>query len=199
MCRQRRFLASWYLMGFTQSLPRELQLPGHLRPFAFETHHRFALLSVRPSSLRARLLRLLLTSHAAARAASPFQARGEISPDKNTVLRRTTAGFTPPEPWSSELRSLWPAHPARQRLESSSCTSAHGFDPRFLPTLGRPHAVAVHFVRDDLLTGGLAPPRQCPCWAYQTKMADSASAILFSRPQRRTVGLHLHMRSPSRP
>ena len=28
--------------------------------------------------------------------ASPFQASGEISPDKNTGLPRTTAGFTPP-------------------------------------------------------------------------------------------------------
>ncbi len=30
--------------------------------------------------------------------ASPFQAQGEISPGKNAILPRTTAGFTPPDP-----------------------------------------------------------------------------------------------------
>jgi hypothetical protein len=33
--------------GFTPTPQRELQLPGHLRPFAFEVHARFALLFVR--------------------------------------------------------------------------------------------------------------------------------------------------------
>lgn len=167
MRRQTRFLASWVLPGCTRSIPRELQLPGHLRPFVFEAHRRLALPSVRPSSLRVRLLRHLLTSHATACAPSPFQAQGEISPDKNAVLHRTTARFTSPESWSSKLRGHWPARLTRRRLGSGSCTSAHGFAPRFLPTLGRPHAVAAHFARDDLLTGGLAPPRQRPCWAYQ--------------------------------
>jgi len=50
-------------------------------------------------------------------------------------------------PWSPELRGHWPARPARQRLLSSSCSSARSFAPRFLPTLGRPHAVALRFVR----------------------------------------------------
>ncbi len=45
--RRRRFLAPLYTPGFTHTLERELQLPGHLRPFASETHRRFALLSVR--------------------------------------------------------------------------------------------------------------------------------------------------------
>ncbi len=45
-----------------------------------------------------------------------------------------------------------PAHPARHRLVSGSCPSAHGFAPRFLPTIGHPHAVALHFVRCGQLT-----------------------------------------------
>ena len=47
MSRRRRFLAPLYRRGFTRLLQRKLQLPGHLRPFAFETHERFALLFVR--------------------------------------------------------------------------------------------------------------------------------------------------------
>src|SRR6478735_12241550 len=47
MSRRRRFLAPLYPRGFTPTRKRQLQLPGHLRPFAFETHGRFALLFVR--------------------------------------------------------------------------------------------------------------------------------------------------------
>ena len=41
------------------------------------------------------LLRPLLTSRSGS-SPSPFQAQGEISPGKNAILHRTTAGFTPP-------------------------------------------------------------------------------------------------------
>ncbi|RZN99137.1 hypothetical protein EKG40_30375, partial [Pseudomonas moorei] len=44
-----------------------------------------------------------------------------------------------------------------------------GFDSRFLPTLGRPHAVALHFVRCGQLTAGLSPTRLRPCWAHIKK------------------------------
>ena len=43
------------------------------------------------------------------------------------------------------------------------------YAPRFLPTLGRPHAVALHFVRCDQLTAGLAPAGVRPCWAHHKK------------------------------
>ena len=44
---------------------------------------------------RRRLLRPLLTSLAVELVpTSPFQAQGEISPSKNAILRRATAGFT---------------------------------------------------------------------------------------------------------
>ncbi|MDP2817874.1 MAG: hypothetical protein Q8O29_06265, partial [Polaromonas sp.] len=46
------------------------------------------------------------------------------------------------------------------------------YAPRFLPTLGRPHAVALHFVRCDQLTAGLAPARVRPCWAHMKKAAQ---------------------------
>lgn len=44
-------------------------------------------------------------------------------------------------------------------------------DPRFLPTLGRPHAVALHFIRRDQLMAGLAPAGVRPCWAHNDKAA----------------------------
>src|SRR5512135_2950755 len=81
-----------------------------------------------------------------------------------------------------------PACPARQRLVSGSCSSARSFALRFLPTLGRPHAVALRFVRCDQLTVGLSPTRVRPCWAHIKKgrrifprplIADSSSLYLI--------------------
>jgi len=43
--------------------------------------------------------------------------------------------------------------------------------PRFLPTLGRPHAAALRFVRRDQLTGGLSPPGVRPCGAHHNGAA----------------------------
>ena len=53
------------------------------------------------------LLRPLLTSRSGS-TPSPFQAQGEISPGKNAVLRRTTAGFTPPPLGHGASRFLCP-------------------------------------------------------------------------------------------
>ena len=43
----------------------------------------------------------------------PFQARSEISPDKNTVLHRTTAGFTPLPFGHESFAVTWPLAPVR--------------------------------------------------------------------------------------
>ena len=43
------------------------------------------------------------------------------------------------------------------------------YAPRFLPTLGRPCAVALHFARCDQLAAGLAPAGVRPCWAHMKK------------------------------
>ena len=53
------------------------------------------------------------------------------------------------------------------------------YAPRFLPTLGRPHAVALHFARCDQLTAGLAPAGVRPCWAHKKKRAASCDATRF--------------------
>jgi hypothetical protein len=52
MTRRRRFLAPLYPRGFTPTQQRRLQLPGHLRPFAFEIHGRLALVFVRSFTTR---------------------------------------------------------------------------------------------------------------------------------------------------
>ena len=109
---------------------------------------------------------------------SAFQPQGEISPGKNALLHCTTAGFTPPRldhKSFAELRPLallgnafYAQSASRGRL-SGSCPSARSFAPRFLPTLGRPHAVALRFVRCDQLTVGLAPTRVRPYRAHVKK------------------------------
>jgi len=125
------------------------------------------------------LLRPLLTSRSGS-TPLPFQARGEISPGKNAILHRTTAAFTLPDPWPRELRASLHARPDRHRLISGSCSSARGFAPRFLPTLGRPHAVALHFVRCGQLTMGLAPTRLRPCWAHKENGRRDDRSAVFS-------------------
>jgi hypothetical protein len=40
---------------------------------------------------------------------------------------------------------------------------------RFLPTLGHPHAVTLHFARRDQLATGLAPVGVPPCWEHYKK------------------------------
>jgi hypothetical protein len=98
------------------------------------------------------------------RRASP---RRGVSPGKNADLRRTTAGYTTPKPWSRELRSHLPARPARHRLRSSSCPSARSFAARFLHAVLADRRSADRFARHDQLTKGLLPPSQRPCRAHK--------------------------------
>ena len=82
-----------------------------------------------------------------------------LVPDGRLVARRPVGGD----------RQRPGPRPARRRLASGFCSSARGFAPRFLPTLGRPRAVAVRFGCDGLLPRGLAPPRSRPCRAHPRK------------------------------
>jgi hypothetical protein len=117
-----------------------------------------------PSALRQRrcLLWPLLTSRSALCSASPFQVQGEISPGKNAGLLHTTAGFTP-QPFdhgSFAIRcSLAPGCTASYPV---SVRRPMDYVPRFLQTVGRPSALALHFPRCGLLGGGLAPPGRRP-------------------------------------
>ena len=66
----------------------------------------------------------------------------------------------------TELRGFMPACPARLRLLSGSCSSAHSFAPRFLHAGLTERRSAVCFARYDQLAGGLPPPSRRPCWAH---------------------------------
>ena len=123
-----------------------------------------ALLLVRPFAVR--LLWPLLTSCSGSQP-SPFQAQGKISPGKNAILHRTTAGSTPStlDHKSFAVSSLLALvdHASYPILVHRLTVYA----PRFLPTLGHPHAVALHFAHCGQLAGGLSPPRSRPCWAHK--------------------------------
>ena len=43
------------------------------------------------------------------------------------------------------------------------------YAPHFLPTLGRPYAVVLHFAHCDQLAAGLSPAGVRPCWAHKKK------------------------------
>ncbi len=43
------------------------------------------------------------------------------------------------------------------------------YAPHFLPTLGRPYAVVLHFAHCDQLAAGLSPAGVRPCWAHIRK------------------------------
>ena len=48
------------------------------------------------------------------------------------------------------------------------------YAPRFLPTLGHPYAVALHFAHCDQLAAGLVPSGVRPCWANHKKTGAEA-------------------------
>ena len=111
---------------------------------------------VRPFAPKRQLLRPLLTSRSGS-TPSAFQPRGEISPGKNALLLRTTAGSTPPRLDHEGFAVLCPLALFSSAFYPVLVHRPTDYDPRFLPTLGRPHAVALHFTRRDQLVAGLAP------------------------------------------
>ena len=114
-------------------------------------------------------------------APSPFQAQGEISPGKNALLPCTTAGFTPPRFDHKSFAVSCPLALLSSAFYPILVHRLAAYAPRFLPTLGRPHAVALHFVSCDQLTAGLAPAGVRPCWADKKKThrrgADGSSYL----------------------
>ena len=111
------------------------------------------------------LLRPLLTSRSTL-SVSPFQAQGEISPGKNALLHCTTAGFTPPRLDHKGFAVSCPLALLGSAFYPVLVHRLAIYAPRFLPTLGHPHAVALRFARCDQLTAGLAPAEVRPCWAH---------------------------------
>src|SRR5690606_18936845 len=118
------------------------------------------------------LLRPLLTSRSGS-APSPFQTQSEISPGKNALLRCTTAGSTPLRLDHESFAVHSPFALLGSAFYPILVHRLAAYAPRFLPTLGRPYAVALHFIRCDQLMAGLAPAGVRPCWAHNKKPLQS--------------------------
>ena len=110
---------------------------------------------------------------------SAFQPQGEISPGKNAHLHRTIAGSTPLRLDHESFAVLCPLALLGSAFYPILVHRLAVYAPRFLPTLGRPHAVALHFVRCDQLTAGLSPAGMRPCWAHIKKHRQQAVGVFY--------------------
>ena len=140
------------------------------------------------------LLRPLLTSRSSMRC-RPFRHKAR-SPQVRTHsfiaqppdLRRLTLGhksFAVSCPLALVGNAFYPVLVHRLTI----------YAPRFLPTLGRPHAVALHFAHCDQLAGGLAPPGVRPCWAHKKKPRTCGARPLYKRDQAATAVLRFLRRA----
>ena len=121
-----------------------------------------------PSALRPKLAATTASADFSLRhSASAFQPQGEISPGKNAHLHRIIAGSTPLRLDHESFAVLCPLALLGSAFYPILVHRLAVYAPRFLPTLGRPHAVALHFVRCDQLTAGLSPAGMRPCWAHK--------------------------------
>lgn len=120
--------------------------------------HRSDLVSVR-------LLWPLLTSRSGLKPL-PFQALCEISPGKNALLHRTTAEFTLSCLDHESFAETCPLTLLNSALYPVLVHRLTIYAPRFLPTLGRPYAVALHFICCDQLMAGLTPAGVRPYRAH---------------------------------
>ena len=73
----------------------------------------------------------------------PFGRKARSPQVRVRGFPRATAGSTPSDLWSRELRGHWPARPGRPRLISGSCSSARDFAPRFFQRFPRGRHLAV--------------------------------------------------------
>ena len=152
------------------------------------------IVGLRPHRSRFRVLRPLLTSRSGS-APSPFQAQGEISPGKNALLRGTTAGSTPRRLDHERFAVACPLALLGSAFYPVLVHRLAAYALRVLPTLGHPHAVALHFVRCDPLTAGLAPAGVRPCWAHTQKRRPGGALLFAGAGRLRWTGCVRHRRS----
>ena len=129
---------------------------------------RLTLLLVQPFTPCRRLLWLLLTSRSAL-PRRPFRHEARSPRVRNTLLRRTTAGFTPLRLGHKSFAAFGPLALLGSASYPILVHRLTVYAPRFLSTVARPSAVALHFVRCGQLTGGLAPPGVRPCRAHKKR------------------------------
>src|SRR5947209_5196240 len=99
----------------------------------------------------------------------PFRHEARSPQVRVALLHRTTAASTPLRLDHESFAVFGPLALLGNAFYAVLVHRLAIYAPRFLPTLGRPHAVALHFVRRDQLTTGLSPVGVRPCWAHQSK------------------------------
>jgi len=110
----------------------------------------------------------------------PFRHKARSPQVRAALLHRTTAAFTPPRLGHESFAVSCPLALLGNAFYAVLVYRLAIYAPRFLPTLGRPRAVALRFIRCDQLMAGLAPAGVRPCWAHKTQ-----------RPRIRSVGAFL--------
>ncbi len=135
--------------------------------------------TVRAFGRRSGLLRPLLTSvprsgRLAAPSVRPVSRTDttQISWGKPHSLPRAPAGFTALALDGYGLRDILPARPTNRCLISGCCSSGRDFAPRFLQTVPRGSALALHSCFTSIrLHRGLSPPGCWTCPAHRTLRA----------------------------
>ena len=99
----------------------------------------------------------------------PFRNKARSPQVRVAHLHRTTAAFTPPRLGHKSFAVMGLLALLGNAFYAVLVHRLTIYAPRFLPTLGRPHAVALHFAHCDQLAAGLAPAGVRPCWAHPKK------------------------------
>ena len=193
-CGGRRGHLHQLVPGQTGGSPRRLEIAPHCGGFAVFRGSR-DLCATRPllqplaGTVRAfsrwsGLIRPLLTSvRRSGGLATPSVPRdtGQISWGKSSSFPRTPAGFTALALDGYGLCDSVPARPTKPASVSDFCSSGCDFAPRFLQTVPRGSALALHSCFTSIrLHRGLSPPS---CWACPAHTGGCSPCS--SRPQKR--------------
>ena len=173
MQRTSSFVADGITPGFTVRYAHPPRSPQHLTHGLAALHvlrlsHSFGP-SRSPSGLVGLVLPLLqplLTSRSGT-SRRPFRHKARSPQVRVAHLHRTTAASTPPRLGHKSFAVLGPLALLGNAFYAVLVHRLAIYAPRFLPTLGRPHAVALHFAHCDQLAAGLAPAGVRPCWAHK--------------------------------
>jgi hypothetical protein len=96
----------------------------------------------------------------------PFRHKARRPQVRHALLHRTAAASTPLHLDHESFAASGPLALFGSAFYAVLVHRLAIYAPRFLPTLGRPCAAALRFVRRDQLTTGLAPVGVRPCWAH---------------------------------
>ena len=112
----------------------------------------------------------------------PFRCEAGPPQVRVALLHHTTAASTPLALDHKSFAIECPLALTSHALYAIRVPRLVIYAPRFLPTLGYPHAVALHFIRCDQLMEGLAPTGVRPCWAHIRRVLCEYAEPFESHP-----------------